>query len=333
MASSSAALSVFRWLGDEVGYRILAGLGSILRALPPRWIPALGTGLGSVLYAVDGRGRRVGRENLRVVFGDALGDREKRAILLASFRNSVRSIALLLHVAPMTRERLLRWIDVTPDIDVYARRVLAGSKGLVVVSGHVGSWELLLGLPSLFDDVPRMTFLAEGFAWEPLDRWLASLRGTGGGSSVMREGGARALNSDVRHGGIAALLTDRNVRSWHGGRWAPFLGLRARTTPLPAWLAVRNDVPVIPVLCLPTENGRYRLWAGPDLAAGVDRSDPDRAVQEITARINETLSAAIRAQPEVWNWTLKRFKSRPHRELGPYPSYSLWDDVGAPLRE
>jgi lauroyl/myristoyl acyltransferase len=33
----------------------------------------------------------------------------------------------------------------------------------------------------------------------------------------------------------------------------------------------------------------------------------------------------IRAHPTCWNWTLKRFKSRPDRELGPYPPYSLWD--------
>ena len=32
-----------------------------------------------------------------------------------------------------------------------------------------------------------------------------------------------------------------------------------------------------------------------------------------------------RSRPELWNWTLKRFKSRPQVELGDYPAYSLHD--------
>lgn len=283
-----------------------------------------------MIYAVDGRGRRVGRQNLQVVFGDALGEKAARQILIGSFRNSVRSIVLLLHVAPMTRKRLARWVDVEPETAAYARSVLSAKRGLVVVSGHVGNWELLLGLPALLEGVPDMTFLAENLDWAFLDRWIAGVRGTAGGATAMRQGGARKLNSLVRRGGVAALLADRNVRGEFGGLWSPFLGLSARTTPLPAWLAVRNEVPLIPIFCLPSEGGRYRIWAGPDLAAGVDSSDRDAAIGEITARINETLSAAIRAQPEIWNWTLKRFKSRPDRELGPYPPYSLWDTGDGP---
>lgn len=121
------------------------------------------------------------------------------------------------------------------------------------------------------------------------------------------------------------MLADRNVRGSEGGIWAPFLGLQARTTPLPGWLAVRNEVPVVPVLSLPQADGRYRLWVGPDVAEGVDTSDRDAAILEITTRVNRVLEAAIRAHPEIWNWTLKRFKSRPERELGPYPAYSRWN--------
>lgn len=326
MRSPYAGLLAFfrRWV-DAWSALTLKGIAAVLRALPPSWILPLGDRLGTVLYALDRRGRRVGRQNLGVVFGDALTAGRRRKILLASFRNNVRSIALLLHASPMTRERMRAWVDVPEEVFTRARAIVADGRGVVLVSGHVGAWELLLGLPTVFDDAPEMMFLAEAFWWDPLDRWLADLRSSGGGSSVLRQGGARALNSHLRRGGVAALLADRNFRRREGGLWAPFLGLQTRTTPLPAWLAIRNQVPLLPVFCLPGTEGRYRFWAGPDLTAGVDTGDRDAALREITTRINHVLETTIRAQPEIWNWTLKRFKSRPERELGPYPPYSLWD--------
>lgn len=329
-ASSAGPLARRRVLGplwrlvDEVGYRFLTSLSTVLAALPSRWILPLGDHLGAALYVVDSRGRRAGRDNLRAVFGEALTTREKREILLASYRNSLRSIALLLHASPMTSERLCRWVDVSPEMAARVREA-AAAKGCVTVSGHVGNWELLLGLGTVIDDLPEMVFLAEAFTWKPLDRWLAYLRGSGGGVSATRRGGARSLNSHLRRRGIAALLADRNLRRAEGGIWAPFLGLQARSTPLPGWLAVRNGVPVLPVFCLPQADGRYRFWAGPDLMEGVDTSDQDAAILEITTRINRVLESTIRAHPGIWNWTLKRFKSRPDRDLGPYPPYSLWD--------
>ncbi len=324
-SSSSPQRTLFQRLGDEALYRWLRGFAAIVGALPSRWAYPVVNTLGSFLYAVDRRGRRVGRQNLIAIFGDALTARERRAILVGSFRNSVMSVGLLLHIAPMTRERYLRWVDVPPEVEERLRATAAASNGFVIVSGHIGNWELLLGLPTVFEGFPEMVFLTEGITAVALDRLLAHLRGSGGGVSALRHGGARTLNSHVRRGGVAALLADRNVRSSEGGVWAPFLGLQASTTPLPAWLAVRNGVHLLPILCLPQADGRYRIWVGPNLAEGVDTTDRDAAILEITTRISRVLESAIRAQPEIWNWTLKRFKSRPDRELGPYPPYSLWN--------
>ncbi len=146
----------------------------------------------------------------------------------------------------------------------------------------------------------------------------------------MRQGGARALNSHVRRGGFAGLVVDRNARRERGGIWAPFCGLEARTTPLPALMARRNDVPIAPVFALPLPDGRYRIHLGPEVSLDVRTHDQKADVLEITTRINRLVEAMIREHPEAWNWTQKRFKSRPTQEQGAYPAYSFWDpDLGA----
>jgi lauroyl/myristoyl acyltransferase len=85
------------------------------------------------------------------------------------------------------------------------------------------------------------------------------------------------------------------------------------------------------VLCLPAEGGRYRIWVGPNLAEGLAEADEATCVREVATRANRVLEEVIRARPAAWNWTLKRFKSRPTRELGPYPAYSRWDPDEEPI--
>ncbi|MHC5012078.1 MAG: lysophospholipid acyltransferase family protein [Planctomycetota bacterium] len=311
---------------DAVLFHGLQGTASVLRALPSRWILALGDAVGEFVAFIDRRGRRASRQNMDVVFGSDRSDAEKRRIFRAAMRTTVRSVFLMIHVSPMTPERLRRWVEV-PD-DVYAafrESTQGGTRGGVVVGGHLGNWELLLGINDLLPGIPRAVYLAEALSSPALDRFFESLRGSGGSTMALRKGGARALRSHVRKGGAAAILADRNVMRAHGGVWVPFFGLPARTTPLPGWLALKHRIHVRPIFCLPVPGGRYRIRTGPNLAEGLYDGDFDEGVVEIMNRFHRILEDLIRERPELWNWMLKRFKSRPHQELGPYPPYSLWD--------
>ena len=320
-----------RWVGrfaEGALYRVLVSVAVLARWTPTPLLLAGAWGLGYVVYAFDRRGRRAGRQNTDIVFGDAKTPREKRRIVRASIRGAVRSVLLLLHAAPMTEERLRRWVDIPDDVGELLRKGAREARGAVVVSGHVGNWEVLLGLANVFRDVGDTTFLVEASVNPAVDRFLAYLRGSGGGVSASRQGGARALNSHVKNGGIAGLLIDRNVRRALGGIWAPFFGLAARTTPLPAFLARRNDAPIAPIFCIPIEGGRYRVELGPEVSRDVRTHDQQADILEITTRLNRMIEEVIRAHPEAWNWTLKRWKSRPTPERGAYPPYSFYDPPG-----
>lgn len=296
----------------------------VLRALPDRWIVRMGDALGDVVYAVDARGRRVARQNLQVAFGSRLTPQTRRAITRRSMRDAARAVLVLVHAAPLTEARIRRWVEVPIQAERRLRAFLRGGRA-VFVSGHLGNWEALLGLASLFRDVAPLAFLVEGITHPVIDAILAELRGSGGARTIGRHGGARAMNAHLKRGGLVGVLADRNVRRAEGGLWAPFLGLPARTTRLPAWLARRHDVPLVAVFCLPRPDGRYRLEVGEELALDVRTEDADADVACITARVARAIERRVREHPEAWNWTLKRFKSRPARELGAYPAYSLFD--------
>ena len=314
------------WQGLVV--ELVFAMTKILGALPSRWVLRTGDFLGDLIATLNAPARRIAYENMTVCFGD-LPAPERRRLFHASFRNMVRSVLLLLHLQPMTPERCRRWVDLPEGMRESPEYADIAERGGVIVSGHIGNWEMLLALRVLHQDLPPIVFLAEMAPRATINRVLERLRSHGDLRGALRKGGARVASRVVQDGGIAAMLVDRNVRRSGGGIYAPFFGIAARTTPLPAWLALRNDVPVYPVFCVPHSGDRYRFWFGPDLTQGLEGADEKARTVEILTRINAVLERAVRADPEIWNWTLKRFKSRPKTELGPYPSYSRWDaDVG-----
>lgn len=315
-----------RWTPLEaLAVRVAVGAIKVVAALPSRWILAASDAVGNALSVLDRRGRRVAHANLDVVFGDTKSRREKQRIHRRSYRGIVRGLFLLLHLQPLTPERFGRWVDLPEDLRTAELTQELRKRGGVLVSAHIGNYELLLGLRVLFQDFPPTVFLAEMIPHGAINDVLKRLRSHGDIVSAFRKGGARAVISAVAQGGTGAILMDRNVRRNIGGIYAPFMGLEARTSPLAAYIALRHKVPVYPLFCLPIENGRYKLWIGPDLAADLTTTDPFDQRREILTRINAVFEEIIRARPELWNWTLKRWKSRPTEELGDYPPYSLWD--------
>jgi len=309
---------------ENVAVEILVGLVKVLRALPSAWILHMADTAGTASTWVNRRARQAAFQNLRVAFGGSLSVREQGRIFRRSQQNVMRSLALLLHLQPLTPEKFRRWVDL-PDVSQAEQTLRIKEQGAVLVSGHVGNWEMLLGMRILFPDLPPTVFLAEEIPHAAINRFLKKLRSHGDLIGAFRKGGARAVIRVVADGGIAGILVDRNVRRQYGGVFAPFLGLPARTTPLPAWIALRHGVPVYPVFCLPKEDGRYEMWMGPDLAVDVPGEDDEARILAILTRINHTLDTVIRARPELWSWSLKRFKSRPDVERGDYPAYALYD--------
>ena len=309
---------------DDGLYLILRGVVRFMGALRPRWVAPFADVIGTIFWWIDAQGRRVARQNLEAVYHGDLSTREMRDISRGGYRHAARAIALLLHLYPVTAHKLRRWVDVPPieDHPAFSRAL---NRGSVLVSGHVGNWEILLALRRLYPTLPPTAYVLEEIPNPALNRLMKAVRGKDDIVTAMRKGGASLVVKTVRNGGIAAILADRNVRGYHGGIYANFLGLDARTTPLPSWIALRMEVPLHVALCIPTGGGRYRLWLSPDLTEHLPNGDIQSRQREVTERINHILSAAILAWPQIWSWNLARWKGRPTEEVGDYPAYSKHD--------
>ena len=151
---------------------------------------------------------------------------------------------------------------------------LAEGKGAIVISGHVGNWEML-GQAVAAAGFP-VTTIATPFYDPRLTRWMNEWRTQLGLKILWREGNSgKAILRVLRQNELMGFLIDQNTKT--AGDYVPFFGRPAFTPTIPAAISLRTGAPVI--FC----------WH---------------------QRLTERLEAVIRQAPEQWVWMHRRWRSK-----------------------
>lgn len=275
---------------------------AVAARLPLAWGRALGRGLGRLALAVRPAERGRAMANLAAAYPD--GDRPELRRRLAE---AVRMLGENLHDT-LAAARL---VDIPGFVEdeggSVARRLAelaASGRGVLVLSGHIGCWELLGGWLARRLDESGLGPLAvvTGTIRNPaVDRLLQDRRRSMGLVTLPRDGGIEPLLRHLEGGGVAAVLLDQNLDVPSVA--APFLGRPAPTPTGPARLVLRRGIPVLPVAIGRAGRG-HRVTAlaplTPDADAGASR-DPQR-VAETAAWCNAALGELIRRNPAEWVW-------------------------------
>ena len=199
-----------------------------------------------------------------------------------------------------------------PKLDDTARRVLdetlAEGKGAVLISGHIGNWELL-GQAIAAAGYPIATIAKPSY--DPrITRWLQKWRTTHGLRIVWRDetNSGKSILSVLRRNGLMAFLIDQNTRT--AGDYLPFFGRPAFTPTTPAAIALRTGAPVI--FCWHHRRQKLhklsfnRVQYRPTGDSKID-------ILALTALLNDRLESAIRTVPEQWVWLHSRWGKVPRR--------------------
>jgi KDO2-lipid IV(A) lauroyltransferase len=264
---------------------------------------------GDLMYLVARSARRLALDHLTLAFGDTLTPAAREKIVRASFRNIIRSF---IEVVKFDAIRLQ--LDTYVDVEgwEHAEAAWRQQQGAIVVTGHVGNWELLAayfglkGFPiaavarRVYD--PRINDLIVGF------------RGENGVQTILRESpsASREILSVLRRNGVLAMLIDQDTRAPSVS--VPFFGRQARTPAAAAALALRRDVPVIAAFAQRRPGGGHRLIVMPQLRIE-PTGDRKRDILELTRLFSRVIEDRIRANPVEWVWWHRRWRRGPTPQL------------------
>jgi Kdo2-lipid IVA lauroyltransferase/acyltransferase len=201
--------------------------------------------------------------------------------------------------------QLRRWV---PELEPAARRVLdealAEGNGAIVISGHVGNWEIL-GQTIAAAGYP-LTTIATPFYDPRVTQWMNEWRTQRGLKIVWRErNSGKAILRVLRQNHLMAFLIDQDTKT--AGDYVPFFGRPAFTPTTPAALALRTGAAVI--FCWHHRRGKRHQITVERLS--YERSgDHHRDVLALTAMLTARLENVIRAAPEQWVWMHRRWRTR-----------------------
>ncbi len=283
-----------------VRYALLRMSAAALALLPLRWVSALGARFGAIAFALAGGERRKALDSLGRAYPEK-SEAARTALARATFVHLGRMIFELVCIDELDREveAWVRWP--LPDRAVLDA-ALARKKGVVFVSGHLGSWELLARRVALAG------YPCQTIAKETTDERTTALIEKFRASSTLRSiwrgrsGAAKAMLRALRDGQILGLLIDQDtdVQSV----WVPFFGHPAKTPRAAADLALRTGAAVVMGFCRREADGRYALAMKELPTAGLE-------AEALTARMTAEIEAAVREAPEQWVWMHRRWKSPP----------------------
>ena len=231
---------------------------------------------------------------------------ERRKLLRESFRALGRQLAEFAQMSRYTAAQSMRLFRYEGLENYLAAR--AKGTGVLVLTAHLGSWELSSFLHSL-RGYP-MSMVIRRLDNPRVDELVNGIRTLHGNRVLHKDDFARGILKAMHRGETVGILMDTNMTPPQGV-FVPFFGVDACTASGLARVALRSGAAVLPGFLIwePAE-GRYVLHFGPELTL-IESGDPEADAVANTALFNRTLEHYIRLYPEQWLWVHRRWKTRP----------------------
>ena len=287
-------------LRHRAEYALVVIVRGIVRILPDALCRAVGTVIGLSFYAIDRTHRRVAVTQLRTAF-PTREPAECRAIARATFAHFGRLLVALLKFSTFTPAEMRTRVEFEGDDRM--RTALAGGKGVIIITGHFGFWELHGMAHALV--LPPMSVLARPLDNPLLHALLERTRAVTGNRVIYRQRALRRILRTLSAGECVAILIDQHIQAADAVK-VDFFNRPVSTTAAVATLALRTGAPLVPAFALPLGGGRYRLIYEPPVELpAANSSDP---VRELTQRCTDVLEMYVRRHPHLWLWMHRRWR-------------------------
>ena len=289
MLLARGALAVLRRLGPVRASNLG---GDVARAIGP-WLPV----------------SRIADINLRYAMPE-LDAPARRLVIRGVWENLGRTVAELPHIATLGPTAEGPGWEVVGDEILHSCRDAGGT--MILISGHIGCWEVLPALLGQYG-MPMASFYRA--AGNPrIDALINTMRRDAVGSDVpffnKSAKGAREAMVYLAAGGRVGMLIDQKMNE---GIETRLFGRPVMTTTSAAAFALRFRCPMVPGYTRRIGPARYRIMVEPPLFLP-DSGDHHADIAALTQAMNDCLERWVRGWPEGWLWLHRRFPLEIYRQ-------------------
>lgn len=288
-------------IADYLTVVILLFLGLISKRLSIKGRIKFAKLLSELMIFLSPKRKKITLTNLKTAFPEKSDDFYHKVM-----RDSYHNLAIVLlellcfkYYTENDFRKHIKYENIEFFEPIYAR-----NKGLIVLSGHFGNWEMLAYSFGLFTHYPVLV-IVKPQKNKIADNFLNQYRTKGGNSIVSMYNSAFAIVKQIREKKVVALLADQSATE-DKDLYIDFFGVPASTYRAPAELALKFDVPIVMGFSIRQHDGTYLVKLHE-----IEHNDlqyNEEGVIELTRRHVKLLEDYIRKYPGHWAWQHKRWK-------------------------
>ena len=280
---------------------------AFLLALPRSWALAFANGIGHIGYRVVSRQRTKILENLKLAYGDTKNPVELETIGRRVMGHMLQTAVDFLHFATLSRDQAASFVE-AGDAYSFCKDILQEGKGLIIMTPHMGNWELLAGVFGLQGF--RGAVVGRRIYYEPYNQWIVGLRSSVGVQTIYQDEAARKIHQHLKSGEIVGLLPDQDMDKVRG-IFVDFFGKPAYTSVAPVKFAMALGTPILPAFMVRMPGNRYKLLLGNLMRPKIEGGDRAASIRKYTEVWMKDFEEVVRLYPEQWGWMHDRWKTKP----------------------
>jgi KDO2-lipid IV(A) lauroyltransferase len=272
-------------------------------SLPFHRAQRFGKSIGTFMFRYAPVRKKLVMDNLRAAFPKK-NDDDITAIALLNYQNIVETFCEAFWISGMDEQRVREVVRIPDSEKKKMDEILGRGKGLIVLSGHITSWELIALAVGLLTGHPLQMIIKKQH--NPyVDRMMNALRSKFNNTVVDMDRAPREIIKRLRDGGTVAMLADQSGPE--EGLFVNYFGRPTSTHVGPAIFSLRTGAPIMMVYGIRTADGTFDVWFEEVPTNDLQGSDDDK-IRTITERHVHLLEGFVRKHPDQWLWMHKRWK-------------------------
>ena len=264
--------------------------------------------LGRFVYKFLPYKRKVVMANIDRVFGEQLNSTQKRRLATSYYTHLLKSFKEAIQLRFMSEADLRNLVEVRGHEHMLA--VVAQQKGVLVLTGHFGNWEVapIGGVLNFKEFQGQFHFIRRTLSIKFIERSLFKQYYQVGLNVIPKKNSLDKVCAALEKNHAVIFVLDQHASlANRDGIAVEFFGVKAGTYRSLATLSRYTGVPVIPAAGYRLPNGKHVL----EFYDPIPWKDYDSAQESLyynTLAYNQALERIILAHPEQWNWMHKRWK-------------------------
>jgi KDO2-lipid IV(A) lauroyltransferase len=295
----------FRWRRwppiQLLNYVLLRVIVAVIDMFPYDMAPRIGRALGKIIRLIDRKHARIAVKNLEKSRGICPPDEIPQFIDRVYEHIGLGFVEMLMIPRLMERHQVEGYCRL--ERFHLFREVLSRGKGMIIVIGHLGNWELC-ALATTLSGHPLHS-LARPIDNPWVDRWLNRFRTQTGQVIIPKYHAIGSMVRVLRENEVLIIQVDQDAR--HSGVYVNFFGRAASTHRSPAVLSLKYGTPIV-VADIYREGGLHHVVLSDPIDPAAFKSSAD-PVKALTQAYSDRFEECVRRHPEQWFWVHDRWKT------------------------